>query len=323
MNREMGAQRMTSYNSFIDVVSNKMIRIAAPEGQAQYLLDTLPRCMRKQHGEWMLLCRFANTIQEADEVRELQRLASHIEQQGFELTHAYVYPPLARAVEREIVLRSTPESAAGLGTDITYAMRMLNDLEGKTPKFSQAERNLLLNHAFHIGAPYRTEQMAHEMLAKAFSRRKVIDACMEIEDTALGWMELDSMDGLKFSATQAPGGGLNLWGCDSPGKHYPPFALYRGELPSGTTVLMNGTILFPSRSQDGWWRSGLRRVDETFTVPRHYKSSDGVEFEAAEQEYRMEYGLGQGRQAASHDRFGDLEINQKYAPEQGIMMGGM
>ena len=127
---------------------------------------------------------------------------------------------------------------------------------------------------------------------KAFTRQRVIEACCEIESAQLGWIGLETMDGLESLAAKRPGSGMDLRDCELAEKQYAPFAYYpRGNLPQEAQVLQNGTLLFPCPAEDGWWRSGLRKVDQTFTVPRHYKGV-GQEpgwFEIAEAEYREMY----------------------------------
>lgn len=286
-------QKSTPYNSFWDWRQDRSVSIESTEGQAHFFLSYTRSAFRKRPEEWLLLCRYAGTISMGDglyELRQLDRLARYFNNRYFEGTNGCAYPPAAREVEKEIIARTAPDFAEGY--DMTPAMRLLAQYENSKAVFTQPERNLLLTHMFSIGDIGRVEEIADLMTAKASSRQRVIEACSEIEAAQLNWIGLEMMDGLEALAAKRPGSGMDLRDCERPEKQYPPFAYYpRGNLPQEAQVLQNGTLLFPCPAEDGWWRSGLRKVDQTFTVPRHYKSV-GQEpgwFEIAEAEYREMY----------------------------------
>lgn len=284
-------KKSTPYNSFWDLHQGRSVFIESTEGQAHFFLSYTHREFRSRPQEWMLLCRYAGTISISDglhELRQLDRLAQYYNKRYFEGRNGYAYPPAAREVEKEIISRTAPDFAVGY--DMTPAMRLLAQYEDAKAAFTQPERNLLLTHLFSVGDIRRVEEIAGLMAAKAFSRSLVVEACSEIESAQLSWIERRSMDGLEALATRRPGSGMDLHDCESPGKHYAPFAFFpKGNLPQGAEVLQNGTLLFPCPAEAGWFRSGLRKVDQTFTVPRHYKSAGQGRFEIAEAEYREMY----------------------------------
>ena len=286
-------QRSTPYNSFWDLRQDRSVYIESTEGQAHFFLSYTQSSFRKRPEEWLLLCRYAGTISMGDglyELRQLDRLARYFNNRYFEGKHGCAYPPAAREVEKEIITRTAPDFAEGY--DMTPAMRLLARYEDSKAVFTQPERNLLLTHAFCLGDHSRVEEIAGLMAAKAFTRQRVIEACSEIESAQLGWIGLETMDGLESLAAKRPGSGMDLRDCELAEKQYAPFAYYpRVNLPQEAQVLQNGTLLFPCPAEDGWWRSGFRKVDQTFTVPRHYKGV-GQEpgwFEIAEAEYREMY----------------------------------
>jgi len=138
--------------------------------------------------------------------------------------------------------------------------------------------------AYSCGDPAWVRETAECFREKRCSRRKLIDICRTLEQAELSWAGLDTMDGMQYLPTRAPGFPVDLRGCEDPMKHYPPFALYPVlNLPENSVVLQNGTLL--REAQDGWWRSGIRRVDQTFSVPHHYKQNDLQFFEIADEEY--------------------------------------
>lgn len=282
-------KKNTPYNHFWDVGRNRTVYIESPVGQAQYFLANHQREFRRSPGEWLLLCRYADTIGIGDgeyELRQLDRLSRYLAGRGYESQNGCVYPPAAREVEKEIIARAAP---AGLseGHDMTPAMRLLARYENSKAIFSQPERNLILHHAYCTGDHRRMEEIAGLLAAKSFSRSRVVEACAEIEAAHLSWIGLETTDGLEASAVSGPGQSINLNGCELPDKHYPRFALYpAAPLPSRSHLLQNGALLFPCPAEAGWFRSGLRKVDQTFTVPRHYKSTGHGVFEIAEAEYR-------------------------------------
>lgn len=285
-------RKNTPYNHFWNLAQDRMVYIESAIGQAQYFLDSHWPEFRTSPGEWLLLCRYADTIGSGDgeyELRQLARLAQYLSGRGFERKNGYVYPPAAREVEKEIIALNAPADFVD-GYDMTRAMRLLAKYENSKAVFSQPERNLLLHYAFCTGDHGRVEEIAGLLAAKAFSRKMVVEACAEIEAAHLGWIGLETMDGLETPATREPGCGVSLSGCETPNKIYPRFAHYPASaLPPSSAVLQNGTVLFRCPAEDGWFRSGLRKVDQTFTVPRHYKCVGHGSFEIAEAEYREMY----------------------------------
>jgi len=112
---------------FYDIRQMRSVPIRSPVGRAQfYLSGSLP--WKDAANEQLLLCRYANTIDESSgqhELRQLQRLARHFSERRFEKTHGYVDPLTAREVEKEIIQRGSPNYAAGY--DLMPAMRLLAD----------------------------------------------------------------------------------------------------------------------------------------------------------------------------------------------------
>ena len=282
-------RKNTPYNHFWNLAQDRVAYIESPVGQAQYYLEGRKREFQTSPGEWLLLCRYADTISYGDgeyELRQLDRLAQYLSRRCFECRNGYVYPPAAREVEKEIIARSAPADLAD-GHDMTPAMRLLARYESTKAVFSQPERNLLLHHAFCTGDRGRLEEIAGLMAAKAFSRKMVVEVCAEIEAAHLGWVGLETMDGLEAHATSRPGCGVDLSGCETLNKIYLRFALYPSSvLPPDSEVLQSGTLLFRCPAETGWYRSGLRKVDQTFTVPRHYKRVGIGSYEIAEAEYQ-------------------------------------
>lgn len=273
-------------------------------GQTQfYLGHVLPRPGAPE--ENLLLCRCANTIDESCgqlELRQLKRLVQHLELKVFERRFGHVDPVVAREVEKEIVLRGATDCAAG--HDLTPAMRLLDEYEGSGPVFTQPERNLLLRAQFCSGDPAWTEKIAQDFVAKQCSRRKIIDICRTLERAELSWVGLDTMDGLRYLPTKPPHFSMSLKDCEDPMAQYPPFAHYPAlRLPLRSAVLQNGALLRPA--QEGWWRSGIRRVDQTFTAPHFYKADGGQGFEIADEEHSL------------------LFRQRMEEPGQDIQMGGM
>lgn len=264
----------------------RKVPIASAAGQAQYILGHVKSGVSSPN-EWLLLCRFANTIHpfsEEYELRQLRQLARHLDHQDYEKKHGFVDPLVAREVEKEIVLRGMMDCAKGY--DIMPAMRLLAECERNGPVFSQPERNLLLRVAYSIGDPSWTAEIAEDFTEKRCSRRKLVDICRTLEQTELSWLGMDTLDGLQYKRTFEPGFSMSLQNCEDPRTHYLPFAFFpQLHLPECSHVLLNGTLLFPT--QAGWWRSGIRRVDQTFTAPHNYKSDGSQGFEIADEEHRL------------------------------------
>ena len=173
--------------------------------------------------------------------------------------------------------------------------------------FTQPERNLLQRVAFDTGDNGWVEDIAQQFREKTCSRSRLVDICRKLEQTELSWLDLDTMDGLSYSSTKHPGFSMDLQGCEDPMKHYPPFARYPSvHVPPWGAVLQNGTMLF--QTQEGWWRSGIRKVDQTFTAPHFYKR-DGMSYQIADEEHRM--------------LFQQQREQPELEPEPGMTMGGM
>ena len=264
----MNGQTRTSYQSYYDIKAGRSVPISSKVMQAQFLLsDYLP--WHEAQNEQMLAGRFAGTIHDSSddrELRQLQRLLQYLRNIGFEKHHGFADPVVAREVEKEIILRSAPDFAAGY--DITPAMRMLEDMECKGPVFSQPERNLLLRCMFCTGNRGWTEGIADSMAEKNCPKEKLADICKELERIELSWLEMDTLDGQQYL----------------PATH--SFTSYpHVQLPPDGRVLMNGTLLYPV--QNGWWQSDIQMADQTYTAPHYFKRS-GQSFEIADEEYMLE-----------------------------------
>ncbi len=272
------------YRSYYDIHRGKSIPIRSAVGRAQYFLDSAVGWVTAPN-ERLLLCRFANTIDEAcgeHELQQLRRLTRHLDHCRFEKEHGYVDPVVAREVEREIVQRQVVYCAEGY--DLTPAMRLLADCERDGPVFSQPERNLILRDTFCFGDQVRTRSLADNLREKQCSEHRLADICRELEQAELGWAGLESMDGLQYQPTKAPGFRVDLRNCENPMAQYPPFAYYPPvNLPESSVVLANGVLLYPE--QTGWWRSGIHKVDQTFAAPHFYQSDGWQTFQIADQEY--------------------------------------
>lgn len=281
----MNSQSEASYRSYYDIYKDRSVPIRSKIGQAQFLLsDHLP--WHEAQGEQLLACRFAGTIHNGSddrELRQLQQLLRYLRNTGFEKRCGFVNPLVAREVEKEIVLRTAPDCAAGC--DITPAMELLADIEKDHPVFSQAERNLILRCMFCTGDRRWTEDIAVSMREENCPAQELADICGELEQIELSWLGVDTMEGLQYLSTSPPGSQMSLINCELPDNHYPPFACYPGvQLPVGGKVLMNGTLLHPI--EDDWWRSDLLKADQTYTAPHYYKSSQ-QSFEIADKEYEL------------------------------------
>lgn len=266
----MNGQGRASYQSYYDIKAGRTVQIGSKVGQAQFLLsDYLP--WHEAQNEQLLACRFAGTIHDGSddrELRQLQRLLQYFRNTGFEKRCGFVNPVAAREVEKEIVLRSAPDYAAG--HDITPAMGMLADMERKGPVFSQPECNLLLRCMFCTGDRGWTEKIAASMEEKNCPTEKLADICKELERIELSWLGLDTMDGLQYL----------------PSTHYPLFDSCPSiQLPPDSRGLMNGTLLHPV--QDGWWQADILKADQTYTAPHYYKRCQ-QSFEIADEEYMLE-----------------------------------
>ena len=168
-----------SHSSYWDIRQNRSVHIASSVGQAQFMLTGYTHMIEPRPNEWLLLCRFADTIgteHGSRELRELRQLAEYLDKSCFEGLNGYVNPVVATEIEKEIILRSAPYYAHGLGHDITPAARLLRDYEQNGPVFTQAERNLILTYAYFMGSIRDTEQIAGRMAAHDFSNRDIAAA---------------------------------------------------------------------------------------------------------------------------------------------------
>ena len=85
------------------------------------MLTDYTHMIEPRPNEWLLLCRFADTIGTEHgkrELGELRHLAEYLRRRCFESFHGYVDPISAIEIEREIILRTTPYYTHGLGHDI-------------------------------------------------------------------------------------------------------------------------------------------------------------------------------------------------------------
>lgn len=273
------------HRSYYNISLGRVVPIRSPVGQAQFFLNAVKGSFTAPN-EWLLLCRFASTIDIScgeREMRQLKQLARHLDRHRFESRNGYADPVVSREVEREIVQRQAMDCAAGY--DLTPAMRLLADYERTGPVFSQPERNLLLRDAFCFGDQNRIRELADELKRDRCSRHRLAAICRELEQTELSWVGLEEMDGLQYLPAMAPGSSVSLKNCEDPMAHYPPFACYPPlDLPENSVVLQNGILLFPE--QEGWWRSGDQKVDQTYAAPHFYKADGEQTYTIADQEHQ-------------------------------------
>lgn len=274
-----------AHDAYWDIRHNRSVRIASPVGQAQFMLTDYLHMMDTSPKEWMLLRRFANTIQVCDgepELRDLRQLAEHLKRSDFERTHGDANPTTAIAVEKEIVLRSSPYYAEGLAYDITPAAKMLKDYEENGSVFSQAERNLLLRYAYFTGDISGTERIAGRIAAHDFQTQDIAAVCAAIETVDLTWSGLEKMEGIKISAAEVPSSQFSFEGCENPMKIYPRFALYPQTVPDGAVLLQNGVILTACPEDQNLWQSGLMIIDQTYVKTRYYIQTGPASYEMAD-----------------------------------------
>ena len=262
-----------SHSSYWDIRQNRSVHIASSVGQAQFMLTGYTHMIEPRPNEWLLLCRFADTIgteHGSRELRELRQLAEYLDKSCFEGLNGYVNPVVATEIEKEIILRSAPYYAHGLGHDITPAARLLKDYEQNGPVFTQAERNLILTYAYFMGSIRDTEQIAGRMAAHDFSSRDIAAACIAIEAVNLEWSGLGQMEGLEMGAAKCPTLQFSFENCEDPMKVYPRFAFYPTLFPHGGELLQNGVVIRPCPDAPGRWQSDLWKIDQTYTAPRYY-----------------------------------------------------
>ncbi len=274
-----------SHSSYWDIRQNRSVRIASPVGQAQFMLTDYTRMIEPRPNEWLLLCRFADTIgiEHGDrELQELRHLAEHLKSRCFEGLYGYVDPMVAIETEKEIVLRTAPGYSEGLGHDITPAVRLLKDYEQNGPVFTQAERNLILTHAYFMGGVRDTEQIAGRMAAHDFSSRDIAAACAGIEAVNLEWSGLERMEGIEVGTEKCPTFQFSFANCEDPMKGHPRFTFYPTLFPHGGEILQSGVVIRPCSDAPGRWQSDLWKIDQTYTAPRYYMEAGCGRFELAE-----------------------------------------
>ena len=277
------------YRAYYDISRDQTVPIRSPVGQARFFLSAARDRIRAPN-EWLLLCRYANTIDIScggHELRQLKRLAQHLERCDFEKRCGHVDPVVARMVEREIVLRQEEGFAAGY--DLSPAMELLEEYEQKAPVFSQPERNLILRDAFFFRDQIRTAKIADAFCEKQLSPYGIERLCRELEEAERERAGVETMEGLQYLQAEAPGvRGMNLKDCEDPQAHYPPFTYYPPcDQPADSIVLSNGVILLPD--QKDWFCSALQKVDQTFTALHFYKSEKHCVFEIADQEHEDQF----------------------------------
>lgn len=274
-----------AHDRYWDIHQNKSARIASPVGQAQFMLTDYLSIADARPKEWMLLCRFADTISIANgqpELRELRRLAEHLKRNAVEPRCGDVDPLVAIEVEKEIIQRTAPYYTEGLGHDITPAVRMLKDYERKGPVFTQAERNLILRYAYFIGDTPGTEQLAGRIAAHNISNRDIAAVCASIETVDLEWSGLEQMEGIEVIAAEGPTFRFSFENCEDPMKIYPRFAFYPGAVPEDAVLLQSGVILQACPDDMDRWQSSLFNIDQTYTAPRHYIQTEHNRYKMAE-----------------------------------------
>lgn len=274
-----------AHDRYWDIRQDKSVRIASPVGQAQFMLTDYLSMADTRPKEWLLLCRFADTISIADgqpELRQLRRLAEHLKRNAVEPRRGDVDPVVATEVEKEIVLRTAPYYAEGLGHDITPAARMLKDYERKGPVFTQAERNLILRYAYFVGDAFGTEQLADRIAAHIISDRGIAAVCASIETVDLEWSGLDQMEGIEAFAEEGPTFRFSFEDCENPMKIYPRFAFYPVTVPRDAVLLQSGVVLQACPDDMDRWQSSLLNIDQTYTAPRYYIQTKRNCYELAE-----------------------------------------
>ena len=263
----------SAHDCYWDIRQDKSVHITSPVGQAQFMLTDYLYMVDKRPKEWMLLCRFADTIgieSGQPELRELRRLAEYLKRSAVELMRGNVDPVVAVEVEKEIVLRKAPYYADGMGHDITPATKMLKDYEQEAPVFTQAERNLILRYAYFVGDAPGTELLASRIAAHNISDRDIAAVCASIETVDLEWSGLEQMEGIKVVAAKGPTFRFSFENCEDPMKIYPRFALYPVVVPEDAVLLQSGVILQSCPDDMDCWQSSLLNIDQTYTVPRYY-----------------------------------------------------
>lgn len=274
-----------AHDRYWNIRQDKSVGIASPVGQAQFMLTDYLHMADTRPREWMLLCRFADTIgidSGQQELRELRRLAEHLKQSRVELRRGSVDSVTAIEVEKEIVLRTAPYYAEGMGHDITPAAKMLKNYEREACVFTQAERNLVLRYAYFVGDAPGTEQLASRIAAHDISDRDIAAVCASIETVDLEWSGLVQMEGIEVIAADGPTFRFSFENCEDPMKIYPRFAFYPGTVPEDAVLLQSGVILRTCPDDMDRWQSNLLKIDQTYAAPRYYIQTGRNRYEMAE-----------------------------------------
>lgn len=274
-----------AFDRYWDIYQDRSVRIPSPVGQAQYVISWYTEHAENSPNEWLLLNRFADTIgieHGTREVRQLHRLAEYLRSEVFENGSGYVNPVVAIETEKEIILRSVPYYAEGLGHDITPTVRLLRDYEDKVPVFTQAERNLILTYAYFMGDAMGTERIAESIAAQNFSDRDIAVTCARIEKVNLEWSGLETLEGLETAVAEPPSFRFGFKDCEDPMKSYPRFTFYPTILPQNAELLQNGVVIQPCPDEPDRWQSALWKIDQTYMAPRYYLKTGRGRYEAAE-----------------------------------------
>lgn len=274
-----------AHDRYWDIHQEKSVHITSPVGQAQFMLTDYLSMADTRPKEWMLLCRFADTISIENgqpELRQLRRLAEHLKKSAVELMRGNVDPMVAVEVEKEIVLRTAPYYAEGMGHDITPAANLVKNYEQEAPVFTQAERNLILRYAYFIGDASGTEQLAKKIAAHNISDRDIAAVCASIEAVDLEWSGLEQMEGIEVITAEGPTFRFSFENCEDPMKNYPRFSFYPGVVPEDAVLLQSGVILQACPDDMDRWKSNLLNIDQTYTTPRYYIQTGHNRYEMAE-----------------------------------------
>ena len=274
-----------SHESYWDIYKDRFVRIASSIGQAQFMLTEYIYRAKNSPNEWLLLCRFADTIpawEGKSELRDLRRFAEHLKNSCFESFYGHVNPVVAIEAEKEIILRTVPDYAEGLGHDIASAARLLKDYEQSGPVFTQAERNLILTYAYFMGDSFGTQQIASRMAAHDFSSRDIAVTCASIEAVNLAWSGLERLEGIEIATDKYPTLQFSFENCEDPMEIPPRYALYPTIFPHGGELLQSGVVIRPCPDDPGRWQSDLWKIDQTYAAPRYYVKAGRGSYKMAE-----------------------------------------
>lgn len=274
-----------SHESYWDIYQDRSVRIASSIGQAQFMLTDYIYRAKNNPNEWLLLCRFADTVpawEGKSELRDLRRFAEYLKNSCFESLYGYVDPTVAIEVEKDIILRTAPDYAEGLGHDIAPAARLLKDYERNGPVFTQAERNLILTYAYFMGDALGTQQITSRIAAHDFSNRDIAVTCASIETVNLAWSGLERLEGIEVAVDEYPTLQFSFENCEDPMKIYPRFAFYPTIFPYGSKLLQSGVVIRPCPDSPGRWQSDLWKIDQTYSAPRYYTEAGCGHYKMAE-----------------------------------------